>query len=391
MNRTIVRRCLAITAAFLIGLILPANPASAAGWSTADVGNVGVTGSAVESNGVWTIQGAGGDIWGIEDAFRFVYTPAFAGHVSARIDSLDNTSPFAKAGVMFRESLDADAATVLVDVKPNGEIEFMARSTTGGAMSYVTGAFVTLPVWLDLSFVSGRPEVVTASYSENNLDWTTLSEATYAGSPNSLLAGVAVTSHDPTQFTTARVEGLSLLFQGFTSTDIGNVGAAGNGLWNYPNPGTLDVAVEGAGGDIWGTADAFQFIHRTAMLAPGAGWGIYVKSLQNTDPFAKAGLMFRDGLAPDAAHVILDLKPSGEVEFMARPCRGCDTVYIGGTTVAFGDRISLSRNGDTFTAWAGGVIGTIDVPMPDTIEAGFAVTSHVAGQLTAAVIEEQEE
>ena len=36
-----------------------------------------------------------------------------------------------KAGVMVRGTLDANAATVVLDMKPNHEIEFMHRSTAG--------------------------------------------------------------------------------------------------------------------------------------------------------------------------------------------------------------------------------------------------------------------
>jgi hypothetical protein len=203
-------------------------------------------------------------------------------------------------------------------------------------------------------------------------------------------AGAVVTSHDASRLTTARLEGLSILFPGFYATDIGDVGAPGNGLWAYPGPGTLDVTIEGAGRDIWGTADSFTFVHKP-QTGDAATDYVYVMSLQNTDPFAKVGVMIRDGLAPDAPHVVVDVKPNGEVEFMARLCPGCETTYLGGAAIAFGQNIRLSRLGNRFTAWAAGqIIGSVDVTMSSTVEVGFAVTSHVAGELTTAVVEEQE-
>jgi endoglucanase len=42
-------------------------------WLTQDIGAVGVTGGASLSNGVFTVTGAGADIWGTFDALRFVY------------------------------------------------------------------------------------------------------------------------------------------------------------------------------------------------------------------------------------------------------------------------------------------------------------------------------
>src|SRR5262249_22849065 len=44
-------------------------------WTQQDIGTVGVAGSAAESNGTFTVKGAGADIWGTADAFHYVYQP----------------------------------------------------------------------------------------------------------------------------------------------------------------------------------------------------------------------------------------------------------------------------------------------------------------------------
>ena len=46
--------------------------------------------------------------------------------------------------------------------------------------------------------------------------------------------------------------------------------------------------------------------------------------------YAKAGLMIRNGLQPDAKHVIFDTTPSGVTEFMDRATTGGSTVYNNG-------------------------------------------------------------
>jgi len=141
--------------AFVASLALAgSSPAFASSWTSVDVGAVGVAGSASEAAGVWTVQGAGGDIWGTADAFHFLYQPTGSDdkHVIVRVDDLQNTNAFAKAGLMVRAGLDASAATVIADVKPNGEIEFMARSSDGAEMQYVGGTFVTTPAWLMLAW-----------------------------------------------------------------------------------------------------------------------------------------------------------------------------------------------------------------------------------------------
>ena len=48
-------------------------PALPAPWSSADIGAVGVVGSADYSGGRFTATGSGVDIWGTADAFRYVY------------------------------------------------------------------------------------------------------------------------------------------------------------------------------------------------------------------------------------------------------------------------------------------------------------------------------
>jgi len=117
--------------------------------------------------------------------------------------------------------------------------------------------------------------------------------------------------------------------------------------------------------------------------------------LDDTDTFAKAGVMFRETLAPGAMQVIVDAKPSGEIEFMARLCTGCDTTYLGGAFLTLPAYVSILRdtNGTTFTARAGAspstlaTIGSVTVPMSSAAHAGFAVTSHDTSQMTTAVFD----
>src|SRR5204863_6662807 len=113
----------------------------------------------------------------------------------------------------------------------------------------------------------------------------------------------------------------------------------------------------GVGGS--GHSDAFR--HVGGPLPSDAMRLIYrVVSLVDTNPFAKAGLMFRDVgdqfvsvYSADAASVILDVKPSGEVEFMARSCAGCETTYLAGAFTTLPVYLSLTNSGSTYTARVG--------------------------------------
>src|SRR6266404_8929863 len=77
------------------------------GWSDGDIGSVGLAGSATYSNNVFTVRGAGAQIYGTADAFHFVYQPlSVDGTIIARLVSLQGGSGYVAPGVMVRETLN---------------------------------------------------------------------------------------------------------------------------------------------------------------------------------------------------------------------------------------------------------------------------------------------
>ena len=364
------------------------------GWTSQPVG-ASSDGNATELNGVWTISGAGSDIWGAADSFEFLARRVRGSslQVVARIDDLQNTHPFAKAGLMVRSGLEADAVTALVDVTPGGHIEFMARATASSEMVYLGGANATMPVWLQLSWTPGTSSATAAaSMSTDGVTWVPIGPQTSLALPDNYLAGVAVTSHDVTQSTTAHVHGLSLLPNGWRSNAVGTVTTIGNAAFDT-NGKNVIVTVEGAGTDIWGDADAFQMVQLPGPIVDHSALTYRVVSLDNTNVFAKAGVMFRDSTNPSAPSVILDARPDGGVEFMARLCGQCATTFLSGSRIVFPAYVSLARDGATFTASVftsvpgdGSTLGSVTVPMSDPV-AGFAVTSHDASRTTTAVFD----
>jgi endonuclease/exonuclease/phosphatase family metal-dependent hydrolase len=161
-------------------------------WTSTDIGSVAVSGSASESNGVFTVRGAGADIYGTADAFHFMSQPLTAnGEVVARVLSIQNTNAYAKAGVMIRGALTAGSAHVILDVKPGGGVEFMSRNANGGSTVFIAGGAVTLPVWLRLK---RDATTVIGSWSADGATWTELGRTTI-GLPASAYAGLPVASH----------------------------------------------------------------------------------------------------------------------------------------------------------------------------------------------------
>jgi regulation of enolase protein 1 (concanavalin A-like superfamily)/endonuclease/exonuclease/phosphatase family metal-dependent hydrolase len=348
-------------------------------WVNQDVGAVGTPGSASSSgSAVWTANGAGSDIWGTADSFQFVHqTLSGDGQITARVDSLQNTSVFAKAGVMMRDGLGAGAAHVILDIRPTGDVEFMQRSAAGGTTTFLATASAPTPYWVRLGRASG---VITASISQDGKAWVVVG-ATGETMGAALEVGLAVASHDTSTLNRSTFEGVSLLSTPWTDQDVGAVGITGNASYNG---GLFTVA--GAGADIWSASDALHFVYRT--LSGDGQITARVHQVQNTSTFAKAGVMMRDGLGANAAHVILDLRPNGSIEFMRRGAAGGNTTFI---ATGAGPWVRLSRSGNTVTAmtsadgsiWA--PIGSVTVSMSSTIEIGLAVTSHDTTRLNTSL------
>ena len=163
-------------------------------WTSADIGAVGTSGSLRQSGDILVIEGSGADIWGSSDEFRFVYQ-AMSGDcaVTAKIVSQQNTSGWAKAGVMIRQSLDANSAYALNFVSPTNGISFQRRATAGGAAGSIGDkAGVAAPQWLRL-LRSGN--TFSAYHSADGLSWT-LQNTTTLTMTGTIYAGIAVCANN---------------------------------------------------------------------------------------------------------------------------------------------------------------------------------------------------
>lgn len=349
-------------------------------WQTQDIGTVGLAGSASYSSGVFTVVGSGADIWGTTDAFRFVDQPLNGdGQITARVVSETNTNYYAKAGIMLRTSLTSNSPHVILDLMPNGNIEFMTRSASGGSTTSLANATQAAPAWLRLTRAGST---ITAAVSADGVTWRSVGSTTTALG-TSVFAGLVVTSHDTTLRNTATFDNVTVgtavtttgLPTPWTNQDVGSVGLAGSATYSS---GTFSVT--GAGADIWGTTDAFQFVRQGS-----AGDGQIVARMtgeQNTNYYAKAGIMYRVSTAANAAFVMLDVMPGGGVEFMARSSAGGAVAYLAGTTRPAPAWLRLVRSGSTVTAsvsadgatWT--TVGSTSITLGTTASVGLVVTSH---------------
>ncbi len=79
-------------------------------WRSQDVGAMAGSGAVGLANGQFTVVANGNDIWNAADQMRFTYAGLVGdGQIVARVSGVENTDGWAKAGVMIRESLAANA------------------------------------------------------------------------------------------------------------------------------------------------------------------------------------------------------------------------------------------------------------------------------------------
>jgi len=229
-------------------------------WQSRDIGSVGLAGSAAFSGGTLTVKGSGADIWGTLDEFQYVYQSLNGdGTITARVASVQNTDPWAKAGVMIREGLSDAARHAFMAITPGNGSAFQRRTAVGGASTHTGGPAVIAPYWVRL-VRSGS--TITGSVSSDGASWTTVGSDTLSFASGAYI-GLAVTSHlDGTSCTAT-----------FTNVTVGGVG-----FRQDPGPdGLVSIEAESfdanvsQGGHTW-SATSPSGVSGSALLAgPNSG------------------------------------------------------------------------------------------------------------------------
>lgn len=170
------------------------------GWGTTDVGAVGAAGSANGDLTALTVAGAGADVWGSADAFRFAYTTLVGdGSVVTQVVSEDYVADWTKAGVMMRETLAPGSRHAFMLVSPGKGLAFQRRLATSGVSTNTSGGSGKAPYFVKLTRAGNT---FTASKSIDGAAWTTVGSDTIAMGAT-IYAGVAVSSHVAATLATA--------------------------------------------------------------------------------------------------------------------------------------------------------------------------------------------
>ena len=173
-------------------------------------GNPASVGSFVEGPvGTYTITATGEDIWNDADQFHYAFkTLTGVGTIVARVESVEQTDDWAKAGIMIRETLDAGSKFAAVYITPTNAdgtptqgCRFQARTdtdidaTSDTSVATAEQMALTAPYWvkLDRDFAGNY----RGYYSVNGSAWQPMSwNPLNISMSSNVNVGLALTSHN---------------------------------------------------------------------------------------------------------------------------------------------------------------------------------------------------
>jgi len=175
-------------------------------WQGTDIGAVDPAGSFFElPDGSLSITADGNDIWNLADAFYYVYQPLWGdGQLTVRVTDIGgpSTNDWRKAGVMIRETLDANSphAFMAISAGGGGGEAFQWRPVRGeGSISSHTATGIEPPTCVRI--VRSGDFFRGFYYSDGR--WIQQGDAVTIPMSQNVYIGMAVTSHSNGELCTA--------------------------------------------------------------------------------------------------------------------------------------------------------------------------------------------
>jgi hypothetical protein len=229
-------------------------------FTNADIGAVGLAGSASFCGGQFIISGSGADIWNTADAFQFVYAPLNGnGQITARVDSVQETDPWAKAGVMIRETLNAGSTHAFALISAGSGSALQYRTSTSGSSLNSGGPSVTAPYWVRLTRTGNSFAAYT---SPDGTTWTQIGQSVVINMASSVYAGLAVTAHYNTLLCTSLFDDVTASFITNLPPIINWIVPTNNSTFIQPKTITLTASATDADGTVTNVA----FFNGTNLL-----------------------------------------------------------------------------------------------------------------------------
>jgi hypothetical protein len=182
--------------------------------------------------GNYLLGGGGTDIWNTADQFRFAGKRLTGnGAIVAKVESLVNTDPWAKVGVMIRESLTPGSRFAAVYATPGNGVRYQARAMTDVAAisdtAVATPAQIALqaPIWVKMERTGNN---FSGFYSTDGAKWTAMSwnpqTINMVASP--VYIGLCATSHNTNALTSAEFSNVATTGSVTGTWEVAAIGVA---------------------------------------------------------------------------------------------------------------------------------------------------------------------
>ena len=158
-----------------------------------DIGGPGRPGNSWYLDPTYTAQVGKGDIGGKNDQFQYVDTPMTGdGRLTARIESVNSNDKDAQAGVMFRETLNANSSFAMVGITESSGGQFVYRDGAGTTAVVSSNPSPPAPYWVRLTRLGN---VFTAERSADGVTWVSVDQHTISMG-TTIFVGLGVTTHN---------------------------------------------------------------------------------------------------------------------------------------------------------------------------------------------------
>ena len=287
----------------------------------------------------------------------------------------------------FAKWIRPGSARVTADFTPQANVNVTAYN------AYANGGVVIVAVNANNSSVSqpftihnGNAPLLEGYQTSTNDGMTDIGSFTVAnGSFTATLPPQSITTFVQTNVIPANLPSL------WAAQDIGSVAIVGSTTYTNTLLTNGVFTLNASGNDISSTADAFRFVYQTN--SGNCTILVRVDSVQSTNAAAKAGVMIRNGLNPNAANAFVGVTSSNGVVWQYRLNNGGATGsnLVSGLTAPCW--VELVQSGSSFTGYysTNGTnwtqLGTATISMGSVVDAGLAFCNNGNASLGTATFD----